>query len=70
MPKLIESIDAQTVVQSIVTIMVVSAVTYLAVTGREITEALLAIASAIIGYWFGSSSVKAVQAVARSLTKE
>jgi hypothetical protein len=44
-------------VQSLVTLLVISAVVYLYICGREVPPDLIKISLLILGYWFGTKSV-------------
>lgn len=72
MQKLVDSVDGPFVVQSVVTVLVVAAIVYLALAQVQIPEVLLALGGTIIGYWFGTNqpSVKASAQAVRALIEK
>jgi len=49
------------IVQSIITLMMVSAITYLYLTGREVPETLYNLTYIIVGYWLGSKAQHTIE---------
>lgn len=48
-----------TIIQGVVTLILIGAIVYLAVTGQTIPEVLVNAAMIVIGFWFGSKGVQA-----------
>ena len=53
------------IVQSLVTLTLVCAVVYLAVTGQEVPELLSHLTTTVIGFWFGTKVTSAVMQARR-----
>jgi uncharacterized membrane protein AbrB (regulator of aidB expression) len=54
MAKFWELLERSIIVQSLVTLICVGAITYLYTTGKEVPSTLVDITLLILGYWFGS----------------
>jgi hypothetical protein len=50
-----------TIVQALVTLVLVGVICYLAVTGQAIPDLLVNITTLIIGFWFGTKGVQAAR---------
>lgn len=48
------SINSSTIIQGVIAIGSVGTIVYLAIVGQPVPEVLVSIASAIVGYYFGS----------------
>lgn len=60
MSKLFELLKDGTLIQGTIALACVGAIIYLAVTGQEVPEVLVSVASAIIGYYFAQSQTSRV----------
>jgi len=49
------------IVQSIITLMMVSAIVYLYLTGKEVPETLYNLTYIIVGYWLGSKAQHSIE---------
>jgi len=49
------------IVQSIITLMMVSAIVYLYLTGKEVPETLYNLTYIIVGYWLGSKTQHTIE---------
>jgi len=62
MRKFLTSLNASAVLQAILTIMVWGVICYLYATGQAVPDTLLSAGSIILGYYFHTASVAALQA--------
>lgn len=48
--------NESTLIQGLLTLIIISAIVYMAVTGQEINRELLSFGTLIVGFWFGSKA--------------
>jgi hypothetical protein len=56
MTKFWELFEQSVIVQSVLTLIIISAYVYLLVTGQEVSTEMNALATLILGFWFGSKA--------------
>lgn len=61
MDKFWDLLERSVIVQGAITIIIVITLCYMFVSGKPVPESLLAFASLILGFWFGTKSQKEIQ---------
>lgn len=65
MQRFFDLLEESVIVQSMITLIVVSGITYLATTNQPIPEILAQIGFLVVGYWFGTKQNVAIRKFSR-----